>query len=533
MDITIIDIVLGCIIVCLIFTLLQVYQQKNQLRTKLAVIRVQLENETKQLVAMKAENEQAMNTAKVEWEERMRAAKEEMEKQICIIKSEAEKRSLETLSAIEKSFQDRLETQKQHYKEALSTLERSSQDHIDKQKQLHDEEMTKLDKAWKERMDVQEDHHKRAIGTQQEKFDETIDKMTAQLKLATDEMLKQRQQEFAESSNTNLGQIVNPLKETIDQMKQVMSENTLNQTALSSSLSENIKNMMLQSEAARKSTDELTRVFKHGSKVQGDWGETVLNELLEAQGLTEGVHYELQPYIRDAQGEISRSEEGSMMRPDVILHLDQRREVIIDSKVSLTAYMDYVNAETEAEREKHLKAHVESINKHVKELASKDYSKYIQKPKVKMDYVIMFVPNTGALLTALNEQPDLWRKAMAKNVYIADEQTLYAALRIINLTWTQITQIQNHEQVYKLANVMLDRVGLFMKRYQAIGKALDTAQASYNEGLNNLKPDGKSIIQTCNQLIKLGAKQSGKNPLPQLIDIDDVPAIEAPGEEEP
>ena len=149
-----------------------------------------------------------------------------------------------------------------------------------------------------------------------------------------------------------------------------------------------------------------------------------------------------------------------------------------------------------------------------------------------MDYVIMFVPNTGALLTALNAQSDLWREAMAKNVYIADEQTLYAALRIINLTWTQITQIQNHEQVYKLANVMIDRVGLFMKRYLAIGKALETAKSTYDDGMNNLKPDGKSIIQTCNQLIKLGAKQSDKNPLPQLTDIDDIPEIEAPEKEE-
>ena len=254
-----------------------------------------------------------------------------------------------------------------------------------------------------------------------------------------------------------------------------------------------------------------------------------------------------------------------MMRPDVILHLDQRREVIIDSKVSLVAYekyvnaetpedkerylqdhiksvrshvnelarKDYVNAEDETERERLLKAHVDSINKHVKELSNKDYSKYIQKPKVKMDYVIMFVPNTGALWTALKAQPDLWRKAMAKNVYIADEQTLFAALRIIALTWTQITQIQNHEEVYKLANEMLDREGIFMKRYQAIGKALDTAKTSYDDGLKNLKPDGKSILQTCNKLIKLGAKQSDKNPLPQLIDIDEVPAIEAHSEEEP
>nr|MCR4766237.1 DNA recombination protein RmuC [Bacteroidaceae bacterium] len=296
---------------------------------------------------------------------------------------------------------------------------------------------------------------------------------------------------------------------------------------LSSDLKANIENMMRQSEAARKSADELTRVFKHGSKVQGDWGETVLNELLEKQGLTEGVHYDVQPYIRDADGQISKSDEGTMMRPDVILHLDQRREVIIDAKVSLTAFIDYVNAEDETEREKLLKAHVDSINKHVRELSVKDYSKYIQKPKVKMDYVIMFVPHTGALWTALNAQPDLWRKAMEKNVYIADEQTLYAAVRIIALTWTQITQIQNHEEVYKLANEMMDRVGQFMKRYQAIGKAIEAAKSAYEEGEKKLLPNGQSILQTCVKLEKLGAKQSDKNPLPsQLIDIDDVPALE-------
>ena len=487
MELNVILIVLAVLLVVAIIGLIMVTQQKNQVKTQLVEASTKLDIETKQREQEREEWNQQRERAEEQRNEERQRAKEELEKQISSMKADAEKQKTESVEALKTSYEARIVAQEKHYQDVLDA--------------------------------------------QQKKFDETIEKMTAQLKLATDEMLKQRQKEFAESSNTNLGQIVTPLKETIEEMKKAMSENTLNQTALSSSLSENIKNMMLQSEAARKSTDELTRVFKHGSKVQGDWGETVLNELLEAQGLTEGVHYELQPYIRDAQGEISRSDEGSMMRPDVILHLDQRREVIIDSKVSLTAYMDYVNAEDEAERDKLLKAHVDSINKHVKELAGKDYSKYIQKPKVKMDYVIMFVPNTGALLTALNAQPDLWRKAMAKNVYIADEQTLYAALRIINLTWTQITQIQNHEQVYKLANVMIDRVGLFMKRYQAIGKALDTAKSTYDEGMTNLKPDGKSIIQTCNQLIKLGAKQSDKNPLPQLIDIDDVPPLEAPQSE--
>ena len=208
------------------------------------------------------------------------------------------------------------------------------------------------------------------------------------------------------------------------------------------------------------------------------------------------------------------------MRPDVILHLDQKRDVIIDSKVSLTAFMDYVNAEDEGDRQKYLKAHVDSIQKHVKELAGKDYSSYVKPPKVRMDYVIMFVPNTGALWAAVGAQPDLWRNAMEKNVYIADEQTLFAALRIINMTWTQIAQAQNHEKVYELANEMMDRVGQFMDRYKAIGKALENAGKAYEAGEKKLEPSGQSIIQTCAKLQKLGAKQSTRNPIPQLQDAD-------------
>ncbi len=365
-----------------------------------------------------------------------------------------------------------------------------------------------------------------ALKIQQERFDETIAKVTAQLKSATDEMLKQRQKEFAESSHVNIGQIVNPLRETIDKMKVVMNDSTLKQTAMTSEMKVNIENMMRQSQAAKQSADELARVFKHRSKVQGDWGETVLAELLDSQGLTKGVHYDVQSVIKDAEGYVVKSMEGSIMRPDVILHLDQRREVIIDSKVSLTSFMDYVNAEDEDVRQMHLKAHIDSIQKHVKELSAKDYSSYVQAPKVKMDYVIMFVPHTGALWTALHSQPDLWRKAMDKNVFIADEQTLFAALRIINLTWTQIAQAQNHEKVYALANEMLDRVGQFMKKYQAIGKALENATKAYEDGEKKLLPGGQSILQTCGKLEKLGAKQSDKNPLPQLIDLDEIPTIE-------
>ena len=416
------------------------------------------------------------------------------------------------------SAHEQMETQKQE-------AEKRRQEALQEKEKACREALDAKDAACREMLAGQERRHAEAMEAQQARFEEMMAKVSAQVKSATDDMLKQRQKEFAEASHTNLGQIVNPLRETIDKMKQAMSENTLKQTSMSSEMKANIEHMMRQSAAAQKSAEELTRVFKHGTKVQGDWGETVLDELLEAQGLTRGIHYDVQSVIRDGNGEVVKSEEGGLMRPDVILHLDQRREVIIDSKVSLTAFIDYVNAETEDQRQQYLKAHVESLQKHVKELSVKDYSSYIRPPKVKMDYVIMFVPHTGALWTALNAQPDLWRKAMDKNVFIADEQTLFAALRIINLTWTQITQVQNHEKVYALANEMLDRVGQFMKKYQALGKALDNAKSAYEDGEKKLQPSGQSILQTCNKLVKLGAKQSDRNPLPQLMDVDDVPAL--------
>ena len=376
--------------------------------------------------------------------------------------------------------------------------------------------LAEKEKATSDRLAAQEEKHREAFAAQQSRFDETLEKVTAQLKTATEEVLKQRQKEFAESSNNNIGQIVTPLRETIEKMKEAMNDSTLKQTAISSEMKANIENMMRQSEAARQSTDELARVFKRQSKVQGDWGEWVLEELLESQGLTRGIHYDTQNVIRDASGNVIKSNSGSSMKPDVIMHLDQNREMIIDSKVSLTSFMDYVNAESEDERQKYLKAHIESLQRHVKELSVKDYSSYIQHPKIRMDYVIMFVPHSGALWTALNAQPNLWRKAMEANVFIADEQTLFAAMRMINLTWTQIEQARNHEQVYLLANEMLERVGQFMKRYEDVGKALKNANEAYDEGKKKLIPGGQSIIQTCAKLEKLGAKQSARHPLPQI-----------------
>ena len=419
----------------------------------------------------------------------------------------AQKRAEELKSQLEAAKADTIELVNAAKTEAAATLEKAREE----LKQRNAEDIAAREAA-----------HKEAMTALQVRFDETMAKVSAQVKADTSEMLKARQKEFAENSNVSLGQIVNPLKENIAELKKAMEEGNKEQAERNGEMRERIKSLMEHSDAARKSADELAAAFKHGNKMQGDWGETILEELLSAQGLTKGIHFDTQAVIRDNDGKTVRNEDGSIMRPDVILHLDERREVIIDSKVSLAAYVDYVNAENDADRQKYLKAHVESIRKHVKELAAKDYASYVQAPKVTAGYVIMFVPNMGALWTALNAEPDLWRKAADANVYIADEQSLFGALKIVSLTWTQVAQAHNHEKVYELANEMIERVGLFMERYDAIGNALKKASDEYNEGKKKLVPQGQSIINTSNKLIKLGAKNSERHPIKALIDIDEI-----------
>ena len=506
----------------------QADETKDEAQRQLAAVKEEAE---RRLESAKTEAQQNMNNAKAEAQQQLDIAKREASERLETTKAEAQqqletlkKEASEQLAKAKAEAQQQLEAVKKEASEQLEATKKEASDLLAKTKAEAEAQQQKAlaekDAAWNDIMKGQE-----------QRFNETMARMSEQMKNATADMLKDRQKEFADSSNQQLGQIVNPLRETIDKMKQTMADTTLKQTEMSSVLKDNIERSMQQAMAAKKSAEELANALKHGSKVQGDWGEAVLDELLTSQGLVRGIHYDTQAVIRDAQGNTVHTDDGATLRPDVILHLDQRREVIIDSKVSLTAFLDYANADNEADRQRFLKTHIDSLQKHVKELSTKDYSAYVQPPKVRMDYVIMFVPHTGALWTALNAQPDLWRKAMEQNVFIADEQTLFAALRIISLTWTQIRQAENHEQVYRLANEMLDRVGQFMKKYTAIGKALKTATTAYDDAERKLQPSGQSILQTCAKLQKLGAKQSDKNPLPQLIDIDEVAALVQPSDD--
>lgn len=437
-------------------------------------------------------------------EQSQRETEAKNQKQIDEIKSFANMQ----IENAKQDAQRQLDAQKSDYEKRLNEAKEEKANALAEKEKQMTAQLSDLD-----------NRHKEAMSEQEKRFNVTLEKVKEQMKVATDTMLKERQKEFTESSSSNLGQIVNPLKDTIKEMKEEMAKSTKSQTEINSEMRTNMEHIIRQSQAAQQSAEELTRAFKHKSKVQGDWGEIVLSELLTSQGLTEGVHYHVQAILRDEDGTTIKPDEGSNLRPDVVLHLDEKRDVIIDSKVSLKDYIDYVNSDNEQDRQICLNNHIASLKKHVDELSKKDYPSFASSS---VEFVIMFVPHTAALLAATNQDHSLWRNAMEKKVFIADEQTLFAALKIIRLTWTQIEQEQNHQKLYDLASIMLDRVGLFLQHYDEIGKWLDKASSSYAEGSKQLADSGQSITVAANNMIKLGVKnKKAKNKLPKKYMNDD------------
>lgn len=473
------------------------------------VLETELEGKKSELSGVKAEYEAECRRIRMEADANLQTCKTENAAYVSTLKQE---------------YEDRISRQRQEASLALEKAKQETEQMVtDKYVRLIDEKdkanaaiLREKERAFEEAITQQRKMQEESMEALKNRFDESARMMQEQLKNATSDMLKERQQDFEKSSREGLDHLLNPLKDNLARMREAVTENTAKHNELGGKLSANIADLSLQSQKAKESADRLANALRNGTRAQGQWGETVLTELLESQGLQEGIHFVTQGVLRDEKGDVVYNDNNKSMRPDVILHLDKYRDVIIDSKVSLSAYMDYVNAETEEIRRLNLRQHVDSIQKHVKELVAKDYSAYVAPPKVSVGYVIMFVPCTAALNVALQEKPDLWRKAMEQNVYIADEQTLYAALKIVNLTWQQIAQAENHKKVYELADEMTKRVNAFIESYKKIGKSLEDARKAYDAGYGKLDDKGQSIPQTCRKLLRLGAKLPPKS-APELL----------------
>lgn len=373
-----------------------------------------------------------------------------------------------------------------------------------------------------------EKSHKQAVENMKEAFDETVKNMKDKMNTITAELLEKRKDEYDEQAKKNIHSVIDPLNDTIEKLKTAMEGYSKEQNLFKGSMEVHMKEIATQADNASKSAEALTNALKHDTKVQGDYGEAILDEILKAQGFTEGIHYELQYVEKDESGKEIKGDDGKGLRPDVVFHLDTVRDVIIDSKMNLTDFINFANATTPEERQINLEKHVKSIESQVKLLSQKNYFKYHKKTNTRMDYVIMFVPISAAWWEALRYKPSIWREAMENNVFIADEQTLFAALRIIKLTWTQIAQAKSQKEIFDLVNEMIDRVGLFRKNYEDIGRALTNAQKSYDKGSNQLAPNGKSILNTTKKLIELGARDSKTNPVSPFLDVENVEQLPEP-----
>lgn len=348
------------------------------------------------------------------------------------------------------------------------------------------------------------------------------EKLTEQMNATKEQMtnlaqqLLERNAEKLKSENTDsIGQITQPLKEAIGEMRRELTQNRETSAANSATFQEQLRQMLESNERVGEKAANLAQALRGDNKAQGNWGEVILGNLLSCQGLREGIDYDLQTRLRDDLGQdLKNIDTGASMQPDAILHYPHEQDVIIDAKVSLKAYDDYVNAQSEEERTAALAAHVRSIRDQYQRLSKKDYSSYVQAPRKSIDFVVMFVPNESALQLALTADSKLWYDAFDHKVLIAGELNLMAILRIIQIVWRQYQQAENQQRVFLIAEELLDRLGDFLKRYQKLGDILRNSLKAYEDAEKKVFSGRQSVVRKGNELKALGAKENPNRPIP-------------------
>lgn len=421
---------------------------------------------------------------------------------------------------------------KQNMEQVRLDADKRIQDIDSRNNKSFEELNTRYDKELKE-LNVRRDkeleelnaRHDKAIAAERERYEQALTTMKEQLTNATNEMLKQRQAELQQANSANMKQIVDPLKETIQKMETAIKENKSTQETSTAAIKEKIATLVSTTMKVSDSADRLSNALTAENKIQGNWGEQKIEALLNAIGLEPGVEYDAQEYLRDASGKIIVSDDTShRMQPDIILHLDETRDLIIDSKVSLNAFIDYTNAETDQEKELALGAHLRSVKNHVKELSKKNYAAYVKAPRKSVDFVMMFVPVDAALQLALTSDQTLWREAMNQGVFIVGEQNLYAALRAVQVTWTSIKQNANNKAICDTAAELVNRVGDLLERVQNMGDKLQAVNKAYGAVYDKAKR-GQSVLGSAQKLIKLGAKASSVHALPPEDEEENLPEL--------
>lgn len=332
-----------------------------------------------------------------------------------------------------------------------------------------------------------------------------------QMQTTSEEILKRRQDELGERNKEQVSKIIDPLTQSLKSMREAFDKSKEQQNEALTRLDATIKVNMEKSAALGETADRLTRALTGEVKVQGNFGELKLKQLLEDLELKEGEQFDTQETLRDKAGKQAKGDDGRGLIPDFILHFPNNRHVVVDSKMSLTDYERYMNAEDGTpEKSEYLKAHVASVRAQVKRLARKEYTKYLPEGYNRLNFAIMYVPIEGALNLALLNDSTLWREAYDEGVMILGPQTMYMNLRVLEMMWTQVRQLKNQQAMIDAANIVVERVQDFGMRFIDV----ETSMNSTVEKMAKLKvstaESGRSIITAAKSLLKAGAKENKK-----------------------
>ena len=387
---------------------------------------------------------------------------------------------------------------------------------LEAERAQHQKEIESLKDRFEHETELRNQQSSNEQQLRQKQFDQQLETIQEQFQNLASKILDQTTQKLKSENVESMSHITQPLKQNIEQLQQAIDKTNHETARSTASLSEQLKSMAEQTAKIDASATRLTNVMRGANKVQGNWGELTLMNLLESQGLRLGVDYDVQQTLSDDRGNVLTNEEsGKRMIPDVILHYPNNEDIIIDSKMTIDAYANYMNAEDEIVKKKYADDVVKSIRTQFTSLSKKDYTSYIKAPRRAIDFVIMYVPYEGALQLALLTDPKLWHDAFEKKVFITSQQNLMAILKIIQIAWRQYAQTENQKRVYDLADEMLRRVGDFIKRFDKVGKDIETLHKDYDEAYKKAYTGRQSIVQKANDLKVLGAKESANAPIPE------------------
>lgn len=424
------------------------------------------------------------------------------------------------LAAVAGIFAMALKSVKQDKEQALALLRETHEAAIQGLKAGHDSTVAGLKEGYERTISELKRSHETVLAQQ-------LETVKAQVTAESEKMLKAREEELEKRARQTFEAITGGLDKNIKDMKEAFEQNKKTHTETSQSLKENlesaVKHLREQTQSIGSKADSLADALRGKNKTQGNWGEIILDNLFTNEGMREGRDYDKEETLRDEQGNIVLNEDSSKrMRPDYILHYPDGNDVIVDSKVVLTAADDYFRATDEAVKADAMARNLAAIKEQVRSLSKKDYSRYLTPGRKMLDYVIMFVPVYSALRLAYEADRNLWHDAYRQGVLITTEETLMPFLRMIRIAWTSHEQVANQQQIISTAETILARVSDFCTAHAKMGKKLEEAMDQYEACDKKIRDRGQSIVGAANKLIQLGVPRNSKKLLPAEIGMEEM-----------